>query len=214
MTAKSISNPNLLKVLDESTNEIYYGCKQEWYSKKWQRLSGCGPSVATNIFVYLSHNQSTLELGKSFNSKEYWLSLMEEMWKYVTPSFRGVHTTKMFYEPMLTYTKTKRLNVEYNFCDVPKDKSQRPELSAILTFLHEAISKDAPIAFLNLCNGEEKNLDRWHWVTLISIEQFEDEKSLFVNILDGGMIKRINLALWYNTTTLGGGFVYFTREVQ
>lgn len=212
MTTNSIDQINLFMVIDESKNETHYGCNQEWYATKWQRLSGCGPSVASNIYFYLSHTQSSLELEKGFNSKETWLSLMEEIWEYITPSIRGVHTTKMFYEPMLTYTKFKGLNVEYRFCDVPKDKARRPKLSEILSFLEQALSKDAPIAFLNLCNGEEKNLDRWHWVTIISLE-YDDKDSLFVSILDEGKIKKIDLSLWYNTTKLGGGFIYFYTGV-
>lgn len=211
MATRSIANLNLLKVIDESTSETYYGCNQIWYPKKWQRLSGCGPSVASNIFFYLSHNRSTLGLEKKSNSKENWLSLMEEMWKYVTPSIRGVNTTIKFYKPLLAFTKSKGMIAAYRVCDVPKDKTQRPELKNILNFLEDALENDAPVAFLNLCNGEEKNLDRWHWVTIISLESTEDGSNAFVNILDGGLIKRIDLALWYNTTTLGGGFVYFTR---
>lgn len=211
METKSIANLNLFKIIDESAHETYDGCNQAWYPKMRQRLAGCGPSAASNIFFYLSHSQSTLGLEKGSNSKENWLSLMEEMWTYVTPSIRGVNTLKMFYEPMLVYTKSKGVNVEYRICDVPKDKSQRPELKEIVNFLEEALEKDAPVAFLNLCNGEEKNLDRWHWVTIISLEYTEDRNSAFVNILDQGLIKRINLALWYNTTTLGGGFLYFAR---
>jgi hypothetical protein len=68
------------------------------------------------------------------------------------------------------------------------------------------------VAFLNLCNGSEKKLDRWHWVTLISLEYAEGGERVFADILDAGIIKRIDLALWYKTTTLGGGFVYFTAR--
>ncbi len=38
----------------------------------------------------------------------------------------------------------------------------------------------------------------------------DDGKDAFVDILDSGIIKKIDLGLWYDTTTLGGGFVYFT----
>lgn len=56
-----------------------------------------------------------------------------------------------------------------------------------------------------------KNLDPWQWVTIISLEYSEDGNSVFVNILDEGEIKKIDFKLWYyNTTLLGGGFVYFT----
>lgn len=209
MNTKSISNPNLLKILDERTHNVYFGCDQEWYATEWQRLSGCGPSVACTIMSYLNHGRLPSDLEQSLKSKEDSLLLMEEIWEYVTPTKEGIPTTKMFYEAMLAYTKSKGLNVEYGFCDVPKDKPTRPTLQEVLIFLEEALLKDAPIAFLNLCNGDEKNLELWHWVTIISLEYVESGYSAFVNILDEGLIKIIDLALWYNTTTLGGGFVYF-----
>jgi hypothetical protein len=208
MVKKSIAAPEIFKIWDERTNETFQGCNQVWYKTKWQRLSGCGPTTATHLFYYLSHTPA-IESERVSMSKENWIGLMEEMWTVVTPSLRGVHKTEMFYNPLLAYMKSKGLNAEYHVCDLPKDKSHRPGLSMLLSFLEEALSNNAPIAFLNLCNGEEKNLDRWHWVTIISLEYLEDH-SIFVNILDAGQIKKINLALWYNTTTLGGGFVYFT----
>ena len=210
MTINSISNPNLFKVFDESTDKAYYGCSQEWYATEWQHLSGCGPTAASNIIYYLNHTQPNLVSEQSFNSKESCLSLMEEIWSYVTPTTEGINTTKMFYEAMLTYIKSKGINVEFEFCDLPQDKALRTEFPVILSFIERALSKDAPVAFLNLCNGEEKNLEQWHWVTIISLERSEDGKSAFIKILDEGQIKNIDLALWYNTTTLGGGFVYFS----
>lgn len=192
------------------SSETYEGGNQAWFPKRWQRLSGCGPTAATNLFFYLTHNQAPSELETGENLKEDWVALMEEMWKYVTPSMRGVNTTKKFYVPLRAFMKSKGLDVEYRFCDVPEKKDHRPQFQNILDFLDEALTKDAPIAFLNLDNGEVKNLDRWHWVTIISLEFTEDGGSAFVNILDEGCVKRIDLALWFKTTHLGGGFVYFT----
>lgn len=212
MNSKSISNPNLLKVLDEHSHETYYGCNQEWYATEWQRLSGCGPTAVCNIIYYLNHTQSTFGLKQNCDNKENSLSFMEDIWKYVTPTINGIPTTKMFCEAVISYTKSKGLNVEYRFCDVPEDKSIRPNLGDVVNFLEGALSKDAPVAFLILCNGDEKNLEPWHWVTIISLDNAEDENLAFVNILDGGLIKKIDLSLWYNTTILGGGFVYFTAS--
>lgn len=210
MNSKSISDTNLLKIFDEHTHKAYYGCDQEWYATEWQRLSGCGPTAVCNIIWYLNHTQPAFGLKQSCDSKENSLSFMEEIWEYVTPTNEGIPTIKMFYEAVLAYTKLKGLNVEYSFCDVPEDKSIRPKLADVVIFLERALLKDAPIAFLNLCNGDENNLEPWHWVTVISLDYAEDENSAFINILDGGLIKKIDLSLWYNTTTLGGGFVYFT----
>lgn len=211
MTVISIDNPDLLKVVDQNTNRIYFGCDQKWYTSEWQRISGCGPSVASNLIFYLKYNRSSL-LEHGFNSKEKWLSLMEEIWEYVTPAQKGIPTTKMFYNAVVVYAQSIGLMVKHHFCDVPKDKSKGPQLSEIVDFLEEALINNAPVAFLNLCNGVENNLDSWHWVTIIAIDYKDSGDSIFINILDEGIIKRINLTLWYNTTTLGGGFVYFTNQ--
>jgi len=212
ITTRAIFNPNLLRILDERTHKTYYGCDQEWYATEWQRLSGCGPSVACTIMSYLNHGRSPSDSEQRFKNKEDCLLLMEEIWEYVTPTREGVPATKMFCEGMLAYTKSKGLDVEYGFFDVPEDKSIRPALPEALGFLEAALLKDAPIAFLNLCNGDERNLERWHWVTIVSLERAGHGGSAFVNILDEGLIKKIDLALWYRTTTLGGGFVYFTAS--
>lgn len=212
MITTSISNLNSLKVFDESDLSTYWGCNQEWYTTEWQRLSGCGPSVVSNIILYLT--QPAFGLGQSFNTKENCLTLMEEIWEYVTPTKEeGIPTTKMLYKGVSAYAKAKKLKIEYDFCDLPRDKSCRPQLSEVLLFVQEALSKDSPIAFVNLCNGEVENLYRWHWVTIVSLIYTETEKTTFVTILDEGLMKKIDLALWYNTTTLGGGFIYFTPSL-
>jgi len=214
MSSKSISSLNLLQIFDEYSHKKHYGCDQEWYTTEWQRLSGCGPTAVCNIIYYLNKTRPAFGIKQSCDTKETSVSIMEEIWEYVTPTIKGIPTTKMFYEAVLAYTKSKGLNVEFSFCDVPEDKSIRPKLADLVIFIEGALLKDIPVAFLNLCNGDENNLEAWHWVTIISLDYTEDENSVFVNILDGGMIKKIDLSLWYNTTTLGGGFVYFTTVTE
>jgi hypothetical protein len=68
---------------------------------------------------------------------------------------------------------------------------------------------DTPVAFLNLCNGEENKLEAWHWVTVIALEFSDINESVYLKILDESQVKTINLKLWYETTVLGGGFVFF-----
>lgn len=211
MIIKSITNPDWLKITDEATKNMYFGCDQNWYHSEWQRRAGCGPSVASNIFHYLTHSKPLLDNVQNQDNKETFVTLMEGMWKYVTPKLLGVHTTKIFYKGFMSFSKIQGLNMEYACFNVPKRKAARRKLSNLLVFLEEAISKDTPVAFLNLQNGEEKNLDSWHWVTIISIEFTEDRDNLFAVIYDGGITKKINLSLWYDTTMLGGGFVYFIK---
>lgn len=209
MTAKSISDPGLLRILDEDTHKIFHGCNQKWYTTVWRRLSGCGPTVASNLFFYLCQSRSNFGIRQNSLTKKTCIVMMEDIWKFVTPTITGVSSTKIFYQGVLSFAKSKELNFEYEYMDLPKDKSSRPGLPEILKFLEEALFKDTPVAFLNLCNGAEKNLERWHWVTIISLDDMENENQVFINIVDDGQLKKIDLALWYNTTTKGGGFVYF-----
>ena len=115
---KAISNLDFFKVLDERTHKMYYGCNQAWYPTEWQRRSGCGPSVASNIFLYLYHHRKSIALGKCVTTKKNCLLLMQEVWQYVTPTEHGIPTTKMFYEAVIPYIKSKGMNVNYNVCDL------------------------------------------------------------------------------------------------
>lgn len=202
MTKISIKNPEYLEILDDITSDKYYGCNQEWYKKPWQRMAGCGPTVASNIILYSKNN-----VGISKNDS---ISIMDEMWKHVTPTMKGVNTTNIFYNGLLSYAKSKGLTLLYDAVDIPKKKEMRPTFERIISFIKISLENDVPLAFLNLCNGEEKCLDKWHWVTVTSLEYEEDLNCASIEIVDESIKKTIDLKLWYNTTTLGGGFVSFT----
>jgi hypothetical protein len=212
MRTWSIAYPELFSIIDESGTKSFYGCSQEWYAKKWQRMSGCGPTAASNIMLYMNHDMCAAVKKGSCISKDECLSLMEELWEYVTPTLMGVHTTRRFYEGMSEYAESMKMSVRFEVCDLPEDKSRRPELTEVLRFIESALEKDCPVAFLNLCNGQEHRLDRWHWVTIISLEHAGDGENAVIEVLDEGEIKRLNLSLWYNTTKRGGGFVYFVKQ--
>ena len=93
--------------------------------------------------------------------------------------------------------------LEVRSLDIPEEIADRPAREAVRDFLLTALAADCPVAFLNLNNGKVTNLDRWHWVTLVAA----DPERLMVTMLDQGRRVDIDLALWLETTTLGGGFV-------
>ncbi|MDP4128307.1 MAG: hypothetical protein Q8912_15420 [Bacillota bacterium] len=207
MEIRSILNENFFKIKDEDTQDTFYGCHQAWYTTKWQRLAGCGPTVVSNIVHYLNCKRSDSGTTNLPLTKSEALSLMEEVYQYVTPTLRGIPTTKLLYDDVLDYAKARALNMSLEILDVPKKRELRPLFRHLIAFLDKALSKDTPIAFLNLDNGAEKGLDSWHWVTIISLEYAADENTAIIRILDEGMIKKVDLALWFETTKLGGGFV-------
>jgi hypothetical protein len=207
---KSIRNVNAFLIIDEITEKIYYGGHQEWYPTIWQRKSGCGPTVVSNIVYYLSQRNACVDPSKGPRSKSQCVELMQDVWKYVTPSLRGIPTTEMLRERVERYAQSKGMTVIMDYLDIPEKERLRPTFPALLAFLDQALSSDTPVAFLNLNSGAEKKLDSWHWVTILSLEYAEDASTAFIEIADQGAIIKIDLRNWFRTTTLGGGFVSFS----
>ncbi|MCL2684593.1 MAG: hypothetical protein FWE55_05055 [Synergistaceae bacterium] len=205
MEKVSLSNMEAFKIIDHTTGEIFHGCSQDWFGTYWQRLSGCGPSVVTNILMY---RDSTRDL--SVSDKKAIESLMEEVWKFVTPTARGIPTVEMLLERVMSYGEARGMKTLYRNCDVPREKSLRPSIEAVISFIGDSLERDVPVAFLNLCNGDERTLDDWHWVTVVEMEHRASDGHAVANILDRGRIMPVDLSLWLETTTNGGGFLYFT----
>jgi hypothetical protein len=209
MSVLSIRHPEIFKVPAVPDGEALFGCDQEWYASEWQRLSGCGPTAASNLIYYLARTKPRACRLDVQSNKAGCLSLMETVWNYVTPTEEGVDTTTKFAQSLQAWFNASGIGAEARICDIPEDVAPRPALDEVLRFLARAMESDAPVAFLNLNNGDEEKLEAWHWVTVVSIEYSENEKDILLNILDESRIKKISLSLWYSTTTLGGGFVWF-----
>jgi len=211
MITKSIENRDMLEIKDDNTGSTGYGFDQEWYRTKWQRSAGCGPTTVANLIHYFNRSDPEAKPDASANTKSAGLGLMEEVWNYVTPSLQGVNTTKMLYEGTLDYAKAKGLDLSYDAIDIPRKRILRPPFEQVLLFIGNALEEDSPVAFLNLHNGEEKQLYSWHWVTILSLEYSEDAKTAVATIMDEGVLKKIDLFRWYYTTKIGGGFVCLKR---
>lgn len=210
MARKAIKYPELFKIIDENAQVTHHGPSQQWYGKRWKRMAGCGPTVAAAIYYYLTHSGDRAAIDKTQSIKD-WVARMDAMWNVVTPTFfGGVNTTQKFYKPLHKHAHSQGLPLQYHVCDVPKVQSERPEFSQIIGLIETGLAGDSPVAFLNLDNGEEKNLEPWHWVTIVALDYSEDLTRALIEILDEGKIQTIDLRLWYTTTKDGGGFVYFT----
>jgi hypothetical protein len=219
MKTISLTNLSLFEIdaaPEDRAEKKRYGCDQNWYGTEWQRRAGCGPSTASNMLFYMSGGRAAGMAEKPGRvPRENFLALMEDVWAYVTPTDRGIPTTALFYEPFLRYAAERGIGVvRYGVLDMFDEP--RGKLAEIVSFVEGALAADLPVAFLNLCSGGEENLDRWHWVTVVSLEydglgggDNENEEKAGITILDNGEIKRADLALWRRTTTLGGGFVWF-----
>lgn len=195
MRAK-IKNLNLFQVIDNE--KTYYGFSQEWYKDIWQQKAGCGATVASSIINYYNQIRNFKEI-RIFDA----LKIMEELWFYLLPTEHGLNSIKLFYDGIKKFYNNKKVLIDYINVDI----KNKPNLNDIINFISKELSEDKPIAFLNLCNGEENNLDKWHWVIVVEI--FEENGNYFLNIIDDKEITKINLSLWYRTITNDGGFITF-----
>ena len=208
MEKLALLNIEAFKIFDNGTETLSYGCDQQWFSTERQRSSGCGPSVASSILLYLNRSRQPNE--ETPCCKNRCTAFMEEVWEHVTPQERGIPSTAMFCECLQAYAYSRKINITIRSLDIVEEKAIRLTLSEVLAFLESSLTNDTPIAFLNLCNGSEAILDRWHWVTIISMERNPLTDNVTIEFLDEGIIKKIDVTQWYATTTLGGGFVSFT----
>ncbi len=180
---------------------VYHGCDQEWYKKVWQRMSGCGPTTASSLFLYHQRAKQTMPQPE----KAECLKLMEEFWGYITPTFRGVHTTGEFCGGAARFAHARGLRADTAALDIPKEQDIRPTLDTVLSFLQDALSNDLPVAFLNHNNGAEKGLYSHHWVVIVSLS-YTPGGTAEIAFLDEAIVKRIDIGSWLRTTTGGGGF--------
>ncbi len=178
----------------------YYGLSQEWFKEDLQRRAGCGATVASTILLYYKQQNNFQNL-----TIEKVLKLMEELWTYLFPTRKGLNSTELFYKGLEKYYLKENLKLFYDFLNV--EVKNKISLSTIVNYIQKNLIEDRPIAFLNLCNGKEEKLDKWHWVTIYGI--FVKDDNYFISILDNKKKKTINLTLWYNTITNDGGFVSF-----
>lgn len=189
--------------IPEKGSSVQRGVDQEWYAGYRQRLSGCGPSTATNILRYYSDR---LTLPMPAQTKEEARALMELVWDYVTPTLMGLNTTQRYVEGIDKLQAEKGWGLSCRRLDISARLDERPDAAQVASFIREGLAADCPIAFLNLSRGSLENLDQWHWVTLVALE--EDGEQLWAEAVDNGRMLRLDLSLWLETTTRGGGFVY------
>jgi hypothetical protein len=150
-------------------------------------------------------DRSRAEDGRA--TKDEMRSLMDDVWAFVTPTMRGIPNTKILRDGIERYTAHRELDFGVGELVIPRRREMRPPLAEVTSFLAAALSEDVPVAFLSLDNGEEKRLDTWHWVVLVSVEYDRDADTAGIEVIDECRLFEADLRKWYDTTAVGGGFV-------
>lgn len=203
----AIRNPEYLHILGP-LGTLAYGSDQEWYPALWQRRAGCGPTTASNLMLYFLQRQERRPIDQ-----EQAVLLMQQMWKLITPGIMGVHLLSQFTRGVDVFLPQIPLSLSAQSLKIAKAKEKRPSLAQVVEFLVSSFEADSPVAFLNLSKGSVTNLDEWHWVTLVGIEQEGEGQPLFATLFDASQEWKIDLGLWLESTTRGGGFVSYRPSV-
>ncbi|MDU6270567.1 MAG: hypothetical protein E6604_10495, partial [Veillonella sp.] len=86
MNEVSIKHPEWLYI--DVNGKTSYGYDQEWFTDEWQRLSGCGPTSASQVLGYSLFRDGLLDL-ETTSDQTLALERMNLVWKYVKPRFGG-----------------------------------------------------------------------------------------------------------------------------
>jgi len=207
----SLARPELLNIVDESTREPFFGGIQDWYSTEWRRKAGCGPTCAANLMAYLALTRP--ELRPLYNQADMhrasFARHMEEIYRFVTPGPMGLNKVEMFYNGVSAFAHSRGISLRPHVFRVSSNRLWgREDPIALADFVKAGLASDCPIAFLNLSQGKEKNLQGWHWITITKAIQESDR--LLTEASDEGFLRRFDLRLWYLTTRMSGGLIYFT----
>lgn len=222
----ALTDKHRFSVFDAEEGLLFWGCDQEWYRNRWQRMAGCGPCVVSTILLYLLKEEfpdSAFPIPKALC-----LAHMEEIWKSVTPTRHGIPTTALLLSGIELWARRRGRKYCAHTLDVAKlpvspfaascaasaqsrgdSSNRRCTMAEAVSFLREALEKNLPVAFLNLDAGKEPALDNWHWVTVIAMDCPSEHEAL-LTILDEGEEKAADLGLWLESTKGGGGFLWFS----
>ena len=190
----TLTKPELLNI-KTADGDTFIGGSQEWYEDKWHKKSGCGPVAASNLIWYIMRKRGV---------EQDYSELIREMYDFVTPGIRGVDTSAIFTDGLLSFALKKGIKITPCVLEIPKKKRDRPNIDALREFIINALRTDSPVAFLVLSNGSVSSLENWHWVTIIAI----DPDSMMAEISDYGKIINADISEWLETSMLGGSLVY------
>ena len=208
MNDVSIKHPEWLDI--DVNGDISHGYDQEWFDDEWQRLSGCGPTSAAQVLSYSEFRDGLLDVSTTANHALA-LERMNVVWNYVKPRFGGgVYKTQWMERGLSRLFDDKNLPYEVHMLNVSPFSASRVEVEAAAQFIHDALSQDVPVAFLNRHKGKEPALYTWHWVPLYKM--FMDGDDIRCGIFDEGEIRDFSLVHWLKDTILGGGFCYITKK--
>lgn len=171
------------KILDSGTisiieNDIrHYGADQHWYKNKLHSMSGCGPTTAALITMYMAIAfPSCLALyGYSLPaSKDEFISHMDSIREFVKPGAMGLTDAGFFASSTKEFAKER--GVELKSRILPRESGHAETFEEIKKAIDGAL-----MPALLILRNPSPELDEftWHWM---AVTGYDDTKgSVFVS---------------------------------
>lgn len=202
----TLQQPNLLDLVVDG--KTWLGYHQEWYEDEWQRLAGCGPTTATYLLAYHFLRDGRWDSIRDIAAARIH---MNRVWQHVKPRRGGLFRTRWLAEGIEKFLQTEGIQ-EYCVRMLPISVlgRYRPKDTEVIEFIKAGFLADSPIAFLNRHRGNEKELETWHWVPVVSLN--ETTKGWLACAYDEGQERYFYPLNWLHATRLGGGLVYLEKR--
>ena len=170
------------------------------------------PTSAAIVLAYLAFTQPEFRplYEAKLMSRADFTRHIEAVYEYVTPGTMGLNRLDMFSDGVRAFAQSRGLTLTpHTFASAGRLSDRRSHVAELMDFVKAGFAADCPLGFLNLARGRVNNLQNWHWITISCVEMEND--SLIAVASDEGRRIRFDLLLWYLSTRMHGGLVYFTK---
>lgn len=197
-------------IKDEFGSE-YYGGSDVWFSEKKHKEIGNGAATLATILSYYARGWEYFDSLTSYNpkKKETFIKYMYDVLGHVTPGLIGIMAGDLR-KGAKKYAETRGFVFTSSEFSLPGPKINRPEYRSMIGYVYDALSRDVPVAFINLGSGRVKNMTSNHWVIIVRL----DIDSGIMDVIDNGKIVQIDFPKWLKKSTMGGSFAVIEPEFE
>ena len=165
---------NLIGIKDGK--DVCYGADQSWFSGRWHRASGCGPTTAALITMYMAQafsDQCAAMYPYPLPAETNTFSrYMGEMRRFVKPGLFGLTDERVFADSVKAFASQRGVRLMAQII------SPGLSVSAAYGFLQKALAERYMPALLILRNPSLKDFS-WHWMAVTGYDS--DKQTILVS---------------------------------
>lgn len=193
------------KVLIYDGNTEYFGADQQWFPKRWDSVSGCGPTTAALITMYMAQafadTCAPLYPHPFPAAKADFTAHMIEVREFVKPGLMGLKSPSAFASGTVAFAKSRGVNI------VSQVVQRSLNMQNAFGFIQKALEQMYMPALLILKNPSVELLDfHWHWMAVTGCDP--DKKSVCVSTYGKEFELPFEL-VWQQQKPCEAGCVYF-----